>query len=331
MNVTSMTNDFSAMALKDLETVADTIAKSRIFPAASTKERALTQLLIGQSLGLNLLQTLNDLVVSAKGIELKATVMASLIRKHPSYDYDILEMTDERCTIEFFRLDGATKTSLGKSSFGKADAAKAGLASKDTYQAYSLDMYFSRALSRGYKKYTPDAIGSAIYVPGEVEGNADVIPLHTVDREAESDDPEVQRATQLANEIRTLVGTAPKAIKKINDFLATLSETASLDTLESFNIETLEQIHQRLSEYKAQRAAKRTGNQPDAQQQPPERTADVSDRQKRRIENLGKRHGLVDEKLNAFIVSTVGDGHDLNNMTRGEASTVITRLERLPA
>ena len=50
------------------------------------------------------------------------------------------------------------------------DAKRAGLLGKTSWQRYPEDMLFARALSRGARRFCPDALGGAIYTPEELEG-----------------------------------------------------------------------------------------------------------------------------------------------------------------
>jgi hypothetical protein len=68
--------------------------------------------------------------------------MAASIKRSQRYRYKIHELTDRRCTIEFFE-EGE---SAGISAFSIEDAQKAGLLKGDNWRNYPRNMLFSRAM-----------------------------------------------------------------------------------------------------------------------------------------------------------------------------------------
>lgn len=342
MNITPMRNNLADMSIEDVKAIADQIGRSKMFASAGTAERAFTQLIIGQSLGLNILQAMNDLVVGNKGIELKAIVMASLIRRHPDYDYEIEKLEDDGCTIAFLRVNGNEKTLLGHSKFGAADAARAGLNSKETYQKHPRDMYFARALSSGAKKYCPDAIGGAsVYVEGELpDNNASGTRLASVTALPQRADtpatPQAEGATAaeaanetgataIANAIRALVGTAPKAVKKVNDFLGAMFDGTTLATLDTLDEEALEAILVRLREHKSTRSKRAAEPRPNKAELP------ITQGQKDEIERLRQNRGVTEDGLAGAVRRHYGPEATIDTLKRKQASEVIDELKAISA
>jgi hypothetical protein len=98
-------------------------------------------------------------------MELSSNLIAALLEAHPHYAYAIVETTNERCELEFFK-DGIT---LGRAKFDGADATTAGLADTEYYRHYPSDMFFARAMTRGARRYCPGlGRGVAIYATGEL-------------------------------------------------------------------------------------------------------------------------------------------------------------------
>ncbi len=100
-------------------------------------------------------------------VEVEGNVIRAQIRKHPNYDYQIIELNEKGCTLAI-TLNG---NEIGRASFGEEDAKRAGLLKgKDNWEKYPADMYLNRATSRAYKRFCPDIFFTPVYVHGEIEG-----------------------------------------------------------------------------------------------------------------------------------------------------------------
>jgi hypothetical protein len=95
-----------------------------------------------------------------------ANLLAQAIKKHPVYDYRVLEKTDEVCRIKFL----AGKEELGIETFTIQMAERAGLVGKaGPWKQYPEAMLFARCLSAGMRTHCPDALGGApAYTPEEL-------------------------------------------------------------------------------------------------------------------------------------------------------------------
>ena len=100
-------------------------------------------------------------------MEVMGNVVASQLRQHPDYDYNIKALSDKGCTIEILRHDDV----IGEATFDETHAQRAGLMGKDNYQNYPEDMFFNRALSKAYKRFAPDIFSGPVYVRGEISGD----------------------------------------------------------------------------------------------------------------------------------------------------------------
>jgi hypothetical protein len=92
-----------------------------------------------------------------------AGLMAQRVKKSGKYTYNVLQLTDAICEIEFIQLP---KTVLGKSTFTIEDAKKAGTKNIDRFPK---NMLFARAISNGVRWFTPDIYDSVVYVPEEMQ------------------------------------------------------------------------------------------------------------------------------------------------------------------
>lgn len=100
-------------------------------------------------------------------VEVEGNVIRAQIRKHPHYDYQIIELTEKGCTLAI-TYDG---NEIGRATFGEEDAKRAGLLKgKDNWEKYPADMYLNRSTSRAYKRFCPDIFFTPVYVRGEIEG-----------------------------------------------------------------------------------------------------------------------------------------------------------------
>ena len=175
-----MSNEIQNTELQELGLVCDVMVKSGFFPDVKSQAQGIAKVLAGRELGLTMFQSLSDIyfVNGKRGIS--ATIMGALILKSKKYSYTVTSITEEGCSIDFFNIsEKDTPVKLGTSTFGKLNAAKAGLINKENYKAYPSDMYFCRALSSGARKYAPDAI-MGFYVIEELQDvETEIIPAKT--------------------------------------------------------------------------------------------------------------------------------------------------------
>jgi hypothetical protein len=143
-------------------------AESGIFPDVKSAAQGAIKVLAGKEVGLSPLQSLNAFYFVNGRLAMVVQAMAALIKKSGKYDYQIEEQTAEGCTISFYLLGGGKKELIGKSTFDKIKAAKAGIINKDNYKNYPENMYFARSLANGARWYCPDAI-SGFYTVEELQ------------------------------------------------------------------------------------------------------------------------------------------------------------------
>ncbi len=149
-----------------LERLAATAADSGLYGSgAKIKAQLLMKLIYGRDLQIPVSAALSAIDIYDGKMELSSNLIAALLEAHPHYAYAIVETTNSRCELEFFK-DGR---SLGKAKFDAADATTAGLADTDYYRHYPSDMFFARAITRGARRYCPGlGRGVAIYATGEL-------------------------------------------------------------------------------------------------------------------------------------------------------------------
>ncbi len=149
-----------------LDRLASAAADSGLYGSgAKVKAQLLMKLIYGRDLAIPVSAALSAIDIYDGKMELSSNLIAALLEAHPHYAYAIVETSDERCEIEFFK----DERSVGKAKFDAADAATAGLAGTDYYRHFPSDMFFARAITRGARRYCPGlGRGVAIYATGEL-------------------------------------------------------------------------------------------------------------------------------------------------------------------
>lgn len=183
-----------------LLSVGGAIKASRVFGSATAEEAAI-KLLFCYENGLPLTTASNGLYVVNGRIAAQTNVIAAQLRRHPDYDYEIIEITPTGATVAILRRgrDGQM-TEAGRASFTMDDAKRAGLTNKDNWKNYPEDLLFARALGRAQRRFAPDAFGQPVYTPEEL-GAVDA-PSWRVIEPAQAEPPQ---ADPLAEALATLV------------------------------------------------------------------------------------------------------------------------------
>ena len=102
-----------------------------------------------------------------------AHLMAAQIKGSGKYDYRVMELTNDSCSILFKQRDQYAEhgwSDLGRTTFTIEDAKRAELVKPDSgWVKYPQAMLFARAISAGCRTYTPDVFqGNLVYVPEEM-------------------------------------------------------------------------------------------------------------------------------------------------------------------
>jgi len=179
---------------KELTPMCEVFVKSGFFKDIKSVAQAMVKVMAGRELGLTPFQSLSGIYIVNDRLALQTNVMSGMIRKSKRYDYTVVKLDDEGCTIDFVEVsDKETPKKLGTSSFGKAEAAKSGKINSETYKAYPRNMYFARALANGARWYCPDAIMGYHSYEEMQDTESEIIPAKTsvvidVDKEVDKKD-----------------------------------------------------------------------------------------------------------------------------------------------
>lgn len=157
-------------APRDPVALGKVLSQSGYFSDAKEAAQAAVKVMAGEEVGLGPVASMTGIHIVQGKVTLGANLIAALVRRHPEYDYEVTEHTDQVCTI-VFTYKGKP---AGTSSFSMADAEKAGLLKSPTWRAHPRNMLFARAMSNGAKWYAPDvSAGAPLYTPDELGAEID--------------------------------------------------------------------------------------------------------------------------------------------------------------
>lgn len=157
------------LSFDEMTRAAKAMAMSGYFSDARDVSQAMVKVLAGAEMGLGPFAAMSNIHIIKSKPVLGANLIATLIKNDGRYDYRVVQLDDDGCTIDFFEHGER----VGQSSFTAADAKAAGL-SGDNWRKFPRNMYFARAISNGAKWYTPGIFGgAAIYTPDELGAEED--------------------------------------------------------------------------------------------------------------------------------------------------------------
>lgn len=147
--------------------LGEIFVQSGMFKDVKTKAEAVVKILAGREIGLNPIESMNNIFIVNGKTTVMAGIIARMIKQSKKYNYKEVALTDTECTLLFLEnIDGKWEE-IGKSTFTFKDAAKAGLVNKEVWKNYPRNMLFSRAISNGAKWYCPDVFSG--YTPEELQ------------------------------------------------------------------------------------------------------------------------------------------------------------------
>jgi hypothetical protein len=156
--------------LSDPAELGRMLAASGYFSDVRDAAQAVVKVLAGQELGFGPIASMTGVYIVKGRVTLSANLMAAAIKRHPRYDYRVVEHSDTAAVIRFLEHD----KDLGTSEFTLKDAERAQLLGGENWKKYPRNMLFWRALSNGAKFYCPDAFaGAPVYTPDELGADTD--------------------------------------------------------------------------------------------------------------------------------------------------------------
>lgn len=178
--------------LSDLAVIAQAFAVSGYFKdfdpnnARRGAAQALVKILRGQDLGISPSASVENVYIIDNKTALSAHLMAGLIRRSGA-DFDIEENDEKSCKIAFYS-DPSREILIGRSSFTIQKAQRAGLTGRNNWKSYPGDMLYSRAISRGFRRFFSHLSMGAVYTPEELgydDNSRDTVEIEQSHIEAE--------------------------------------------------------------------------------------------------------------------------------------------------
>lgn len=154
--------------VEELGMFARIASDSGMFGSANEAE-LIVKLMQGASWGIPPMTALSDVYVVKGKPMASGTLLRAMIRKSGTYDYRVVEHTDQAAEIEFLRvLPSGDREVLGSTRFDIERAQKQGLTSNRLYKTAPRNMLLARATSDGVKTHCPDVFMGSIYTEGEL-------------------------------------------------------------------------------------------------------------------------------------------------------------------
>lgn len=171
-NTTGTSFSLQVRDVDDLQRLARLFAASGLFGRANPNNadafmaECAIKMLAGLEAGFSPFASATGVTVINGKPGFSANLLAQAIKRHPHYDYRVIEKTAECCRIRFL----CRGEELGVEQFTAEMAKRAGL-TKDggMYSKYPEAMLFARCLTAGMRTHCPDALGGApAYTPEEL-------------------------------------------------------------------------------------------------------------------------------------------------------------------
>lgn len=204
------------MSHDEAQQYGNTFAKSRLFTLKETPVdvvpfKLAAIVMAGAELGFAPFTSIAGISIVEGKPRLGYQLMGALVRRSGRYDYRVLELNNERASVEFVErdLDGEKPTwrTLGVSTFTLDDAKAAELyPKKDNWRKYPKSMLFARALTQGVNFFCPDAAAGCPVYSEDEEFGAREVEGRAVSLAAAVAPPEKQKPAQLA---QTAAPSAP--------------------------------------------------------------------------------------------------------------------------
>lgn len=157
--------------------------QSGYFKDLASLSQAITKALIGQQMGMGLVQSMNSLYV----IDGKVAMDSHAIRNTAvmaGYTIKTLELTEQKALLEwsYRHPENGEMETLGTSEFTWEDAVKADLVNKSNWRKYPKDMLFARAVTRGARMYANQAFANQpVYERDEINEDGNYIDIGPLD------------------------------------------------------------------------------------------------------------------------------------------------------
>jgi hypothetical protein len=179
-----LTNEPPVGPMTDPLAIGQVMARSGLFPDITRVSQAVVKVLAGRELGIGPFAAMSDIhIIEGKPV-IGARILAALVRQSAVYDYEVVEWTNERCAIDFYRHGQKLEPTV---TFDHEDAKRAELdtptraGKPSNHTKFPRKMKFARAMSNGVGLHCPDlTAGAPVYTPDELgvdDPDADIAPV----------------------------------------------------------------------------------------------------------------------------------------------------------
>ena len=149
--------------------MAKLLVESNLLPKGiDTPEKAFLLIQQGKELGLQPMQSINNVYVVDNKTAISSAMMSALLRQSGQVTFEIKEWTDKVCTITFTRKEEKPVNI----TFTIDDAQKMGLTGKYNWKNMPKQMLYARCLSKGARIIGSDII-QGLYTKEELEDISD--------------------------------------------------------------------------------------------------------------------------------------------------------------
>lgn len=160
-------------SFQDIMSIGKAFAESGMFADIKSAAQAVVKIQAGQELGIAPFAAMSGIHIIAGKPTVGAGIMAAKVKASGKYDYEVIQMDEKVCSLDFFQ----GKKKLGNSKFTIEDAKKANTKNMDKFPK---NMLFARAMSNGVRWYTPDIFTSPVYTPEEMQSVTEDVPHEDV-------------------------------------------------------------------------------------------------------------------------------------------------------
>lgn len=146
------------VSLETIEKLSSYFVESKLFSVGDPKvvtAQAVIKMLAGKELGIPPFMAMKEIYVipsnNGNKFMYSANLIARLIKQSKIYNFKIVKLTNQECSIDFFE-NGQLE---GNSTFTMQDAIDAGLATNPTYKKFPRNMLRNRAITNGAMWFCP--------------------------------------------------------------------------------------------------------------------------------------------------------------------------------
>jgi hypothetical protein len=146
------------VALETLEKLSTYFIDSKLYGVGDQKAlvaQAIVKMMAGKDLGISPFLAMKEIYIipsnNGNRFMYSANLVARLVKQSKIYNYKIVKLTNQECSIDFYE-NGQLE---GNSMFTMQDAIDAGLATNPTYKKFPRNMLRNRAITNGAMWFCP--------------------------------------------------------------------------------------------------------------------------------------------------------------------------------